>query len=198
MLVAWSSRLGMFLSYRIWKAGEDSRFVKMRNSPKAMGKMWFGQAVWVLLAGLPVNLVNTAPDSSAQLSWTPTEMLGVFLFSFGFLFETIADFQKLRFRSNPDNKHKFIQHGLWSLSRHPNYFGEICLQLGIYLFALSSLSLPLKAVSGLSPLLTILLLTRVSGIPLLEKQALARWGDSQLYKQYLQNTPLLIPFFGRK
>lgn len=118
------------------------------------------------------------------------------------------------FRSNPANKHKFISHGLWSRSRHPNYFGEILLWWGVYVVALPSLSgwshlgtLPSSLWWGrlltpfcwrglaalLSPCFVTYMLTRVSGIPLLEYQARKQFGNDPAYRAYVARTPVLIP-----
>lgn len=112
---------------------------------------------------------------------------------FGFLFEVIADHQKSRFKSNPDNAGKFINEGLWSLSRHPNYFGEILMWSGLYLSSTSVLK-GWEHISVISPVLLSYLLTRVSGIPLLEKAGMKKWGDQPDYQEYIKNTAKLIPY----
>jgi steroid 5-alpha reductase family enzyme len=111
---------------------------------------------------------------------------------FGFIFEVIADTQKSRFSANPDNKGKFIQTGLWSRSRHPNYFGEIVLWIGIAIIALPVLQ-GWQWVTLISPIFVTLLLTRVSGVPLLEKKADKKWGGQEDYESYKKRTPVLIP-----
>ena len=124
-------------------------------------------------------------------------ILGSALWAFGFVFEIISDQQKKTFKLNKLNKDKFINTGLWSISRHPNYFGEITLWLGI-----SIISFPIlmgwQFVTLISPLFVYLLLTRVSGINMLEKRSDDQWGDELEYKNYKNNTPVLIPFYGPK
>ena len=88
---------------------------------------------------------------------------------------------------------KFITSGLWSLSRHPNYFGEIMLWFGLYLSA-SSVFKGWQYLSVLSPVFVHLLITKLSGIPLLEQAGLKKWGHLPEYQNYLRNTPILVPF----
>jgi steroid 5-alpha reductase family enzyme len=112
---------------------------------------------------------------------------------FGVVFETTADFQKYKFKKDPANKGKFIDVGLWSVSRHPNYFGEIAVWLGVCGVAMSSASVGVSLASVASPLFVTFLLTKVSGIPILEKSADERWGDEAKYAEYKKNTPCLVP-----
>ena len=119
-------------------------------------------------------------------------VLGFVIWVLGFAIEVIADNQKSRFRENPGNKGMFIQSGLWSKSRHPNYFGEITLWVGIAIIALPVLH-GWQWIALLSPVFVTILLTRVSGIPLLEKKADKKWGGQQDYEEYKKNTPVLIP-----
>jgi len=108
------------------------------------------------------------------------------------MFEVVADTQKSRFNTDPANKGKFIQSGLWSRSRHPNYFGEIVLWIGIAIIAVPVLQ-GWQWIAMISPLFVTLLLTRVSGVPLLEKKAGKKWGGQVDYEEYKKNTPVLIP-----
>jgi steroid 5-alpha reductase family enzyme len=110
----------------------------------------------------------------------------------GFLFEAVADDQKRRFRANPANEGRFIASGLWAWSRHPNYFGEITLWFGIALVALPALS-GWQYATLISPVFVYLLLTRISGIPLLEARAKKRWGDEPAFQAYRARTPVLFP-----
>ena len=110
----------------------------------------------------------------------------------GFLLEVTADAQKARFAQDPAQRGRFIQSGLWAWSRHPNYFGEIVLWTGLFVAGLHSYQGG-QWVAVLSPLFVTLLLTRVSGIPLLERRADKRWGSDPSYQAYKSRTPVLIP-----
>ncbi len=119
-------------------------------------------------------------------------IVGALVWVIGFAIEVTADAQKSRFNADPSNKGKFIRTGLWSRSRHPNYFGEIVLWIGIAIIAIPVLQ-GWQWVAMISPLFVTLLLTRVSGIPLLEKKADVKWGGQAEYEEYKKNTPVLIP-----
>ena len=122
--------------------------------------------------------------------WTAFDRIGVW--AIGFAIETVADAQKRAFRGDPANGGRFIGSGLWAWSRHPNYFGEIVIWVGIAIIAALALS-GWQWVTMVSPVFVVVLLTRVSGIPILERQATARWGEDQDYREYRAKTAVLIP-----
>jgi len=109
-----------------------------------------------------------------------------------FAIEVVADKQKDDFRRAPENKGKFITTGLWAYSRHPNYFGEIFMWVGLCISG-SSCFHGAGWLAWLSPLVTILLLTKVSGVPLLEASGQKRWGNDPAYQHYMQHTPCILP-----
>jgi steroid 5-alpha reductase family enzyme len=119
-------------------------------------------------------------------------LIGVIVWAFGFAFEVVADAQKSRFRANPANRSRFIATGLWARSRHPNYFGEIVLWTGVAIIALPVLR-GWQWVTLISPVFVTLLLTFISGVPLLEQRADERWGGQEDYEAYKARTPVLIP-----
>jgi steroid 5-alpha reductase family enzyme len=119
-------------------------------------------------------------------------LVGGLIWLFGFAIEAIADNQKTAFRKDPANKGKFISTGLWSRSRHPNYFGEIILWIGVMLIAVPVLQ-GWQWIALISPIFVTLLLTKVSGIPMLETRADEKWGGQTDYEAYKKNTPILIP-----
>ena len=125
-------------------------------------------------------------------------LTGCALWLAGFLIEVIADKQKTAFRQLESNKGKFIQQGLWAWSRHPNYFGEILLWVGIALAAFPVLE-GQQLVTLISPVFVFFLLTKISGVRMLEAQGRRRWGDDPEYQRYLKRTPaiLLNPFIHR-
>jgi steroid 5-alpha reductase family enzyme len=120
----------------------------------------------------------------------------LFVWIVGFTVEVVSDRQKRRFRQDPANAGRFITTGLWAWSRHPNYFGEIVLWLGIALIALPALS-GWQYVTLISPLFVYLLLSRVSGIPPLESRAEERWGNDPEFQAYKARTPVLFPRLSR-
>ena len=193
LVLLWTSRLGYFLFKRILKAGEDKRFEEIKKSFYQFFRAWTIQGLWVsftLAAALAAITVEpTTPYATYDLVCL---IIGGIIWLLGFSFESIADYQKNQFRSKPENKGKFINSGLWSISRHPNYFGEITIWIGIALIALPSL-VSWRFITLISPIFVTLLITTISGIPILEKRADKKWGGQEDYEQYKKNTPVLIP-----
>lgn len=189
----WSLRLGFFLLYRIIQAGEDRRFRKIKVSFSKFFLSWSLSGLWVFItsANALAAIINNVPLKNDTVSY-----FGILLWAFGFLCESIADEQKRRFRNKPENVNEFISHGLWRYSRHPNYFGEIVLWTGIALIAMPTLS-GWQYSTLISPLFVFLLLTRISGINLLEDRSDKIWGHREEYKLYKQTTPVLVPFVNR-
>ena len=188
MVCVWAARLGSFLLYRIRKTGTDHRFDDIRGNFKKFLQFWVlqGVSVWVILIPMLLLLTQT------QTLFSIVSLLGLLVWAFGLVVEATADIQKFRFTSNPANKGKWIDQGIWKLSRHPNYFGEICVWVGTYLFAVSSLHTGQVIVAIVSPLFITSLLLFVSGIPKLEKSADQRWGKDKAYQEYKRRTSLLI------
>jgi len=189
LVVIWAIRLGAFLFGRIKKAGKDDRFDEIKPSFIRFLNVWTIQGLWVTFTAAAALVAIT---TSKRIEMDCYSVIGALLWLFGFIMELAADAQKSRFNADPANKGKFIQTGLWSRSRHPNYFGEIVLWIGIAVIALPVLQ-GWQWVAMISPLFVTLLLTRVSGIPLLEKKADAKWGGQEDYESYKKKTPVLIP-----
>ena len=188
-VMIWALRLGPFLFMRIKKAGEDQRFRKIKLSTPRFLLTWTLQGTWVFItAGAALAAIMT-PNTDALGG---VFYAGIILWIIGFLVEVIADNQKSRFKADPANEGRFINTGIWSRAQHPNYFGEIVLWTGVAVMAWPSLS-ESALIFLASPLFVALLLTRISGIPLLRKTAGARWGDDPEYQAYLKETPVLIP-----
>eukprot|EP00803_Ostreobium_quekettii_P005900 evm.model.scf_59.1 EVM.evm.TU.scf_59.1 scf_59:414-3131(-) len=122
MVLLWTVRLGGFLFYRALKTGGDSRFDEVKKNPGQYFVYWTLQAVWVWVCSLPVILLNGA-SRNPGLGWT--DVIGIVLYTTGFLTEMIADFQKFAFKSDPSNKGRFVDVGLWQYARFPQYFGEM-------------------------------------------------------------------------
>ncbi len=121
---------------------------------------------------------------------------GFFVWMLGLTIEAVSDKQKYSFINNPENKGKWVNVGLWKYSRHPNYFGEILLWIGVYLFTLSGLTFYQAALGLLGPMYIAALIIFVSGIPLLEKSAEKKWGTDTRYQEYKKNTSILIPLMS--
>ncbi|MDW8278416.1 MAG: DUF1295 domain-containing protein [Anaerolineales bacterium] len=189
LIVIWAARLGSFLFLRIRRAGKDDRFDALKPFFWRFLNVWTLQGLWVSFTAGAAWAAMTAPVSSPLDGWA---FAGFFLWGLGFLFEVVADEQKRRFQADPANRGKFIQSGLWRLSRHPNYFGEILLWAGIVLIAVPTLE-GWRWLTLLSPFFVAVLLTRISGIPLLEQKADARWGGQPEYEAYKRETPVLFP-----
>ena len=189
LVLIWSLRLGFFLFRRILEDGHDTRFDKPKQSFFHFLQFWTGQAMWVSFTCIAVYVAMIS-DEESTLSFI--SLTGLIIWIFGFTIEVIADSQKRQFRKNPSNKGNFISLGLWSRSRHPNYFGEITLWIGVAVIAFSSLS-GLGYVALISPIFVYVLLSKGSGIPLLERSADKRWGEEIEYQDYKKNTPVLFP-----
>ena len=189
LVIVWALRLGTFLFTRIKKAGKDDRFDELKPSFIRFLNVWTIQGLWVTFTAAAALVAIT---TTTRKELDAFAIIGFLVWVFGFAIEVIADSQKSRFSANPENKGRFIQTGLWSRSRHPNYFGEIMLWIGIAVIAIPVLQ-GWQWVALISPIFVTLLLTRVSGIPLLEKKADKKWGGQADYETYKKNTPVLIP-----
>ncbi len=189
MVVVWALRLGTFLFMRISKDGHDDRFDDIKVHPLRFLSAWTMQALWALLTAACALAIITS-NNKVPLEWLGK--IGIAIWLLGFLIEVIADAQKRAFKRNPKNKGRFISSGLWSWSRHPNYFGEIVLWCGMAIMAMPILS-GWQWVTLISPIFVFLLLTRVSGIPLLAAKAQQRWGHDLEFQRYLSSTSTLIP-----
>ena len=183
----WALRLFIYLTWRNWGPHEDSRYVQIRknNQPhfwlKSLYLIFGLQAVlaWLISISLHAAIANTTPLNVL-------DNIGLALFIFGFVWESIADWQLSRFKANPSNKGKVLNTGLWRYSRHPNYFGECCVWWAFYLFALAGGAWW----TIISPILMTLLLLKVSGVSLLESTITER---RPAYADYIKNTNAFFP-----
>jgi steroid 5-alpha reductase family enzyme len=189
MVVVWAIRLGSFLFSRIQRDGKDGRFDNLKPSFPRYLMTWTLQGLWVYLT-LACALAAITTSSPRPLG--AFALMGAVVFLFGFGLEVVADQQKSRFRSNPENRDCFIDTGVWSWSRHPNYFGEIMLWTGVAIVGFPVLA-GWQHVALISPVFVFVLLTRISGVPLLERRSLKKWGEDPDYQAYLQSTPVLVP-----
>ena len=150
---------------------------------------WTLSAAWVFIQSLSALVALTVITSVEMglIGW-----FGFALWIFGFGFEVLADHQKTKFKADAANEGKFITGGLWDISRHPNYFGEIVLWLGITVMAVPVMS-GLQFVSLISPVFGFLLIYYVSGVRMLEARSDKKWGNNPEYQEYKRNTPVFFP-----
>ncbi|KAF6237846.1 hypothetical protein HO173_004047 [Letharia columbiana] len=213
----WATRLGTYLFQRISADGSDSRFDDIRQSPPKFLGAFFAQATWVSLCLMPILAINSLPVSvfaSLPAAVGITDVIGILLYVGGLSFEVVADRQKNGWvQEKKEKKHEedFLTRGLWSKSRHPNYFGEATLWTGIATVAggvlmsgpgqvgmgLAGWGLLGKAIAagvcGVSPAFVSFLLLKVSGVPMSEGKYDKRYGDREDYKKWKRETPMLIP-----
>ena len=189
LVLVWATRLGLFLFQRIKAAGEDRRFRELKTSFSRFLLTWTLQGLWVTFS---LAAALAAITSLKRVEFGLFGVIGLLVWLVGFGFESIADSQKSKFKADSANEGKFIQTGLWSWSRHPNYFGEIVLWLGVAIIALPVLS-GWQWVTMISPVFVFLLLTRISGVPMLEKRADEKWGGQPDYEAYKSRTSVLLP-----
>lgn len=193
----WATKLGSFLFYRVLTSpGGDKRFDKAKKSPCRFYLYWMIQGSWVYACLLPSLIMFTFKEKNRDPIISPLAVAGWAIFAAGLIFETVADIQKTRFRNNPDNKGRFICTGLWSVSRHPNYFGEIVLWFGLFISAAAYFQTSWSFFSIFCPVSSSMLICFISGIPLLEKSGMERWGNDADYAEYVHNTGVLIPFLN--
>lgn len=188
MVLLWSVRLSLHLGLRNGGKSEDRRYAAMRAANPHFNRQSlftvFGlQAVLAWLLSMPL-----AAAMLMAVDWTVWHTAALILFALGFVFESLADWQLMRFKSNPDNSSKVLDTGLWRYSRHPNYFGEAVICWSFYLFALASDA----AWTVFAPILMTLLLLKVSGVTLLEKDMDQR---RPAYRDYIERTPVFVPWF---
>lgn len=183
----WAIRLCAYLSWRNWGPHEDHRYVEIRrnNEPHFWLKSSYiifglqGVLAWIISLSLYGAIDSNTPINAL-------DYFGFVLFVFGFYWETVADWQLSLFKASPLNKGKVLDKGLWRYSRHPNYFGECCVWWGFYLISLAGGAWW----AIISPILMTLLLLKVSGVSLLEKDIVERRPD---YVAYIKRTNSFIP-----
>lgn len=189
LVVIWAARLGSFLFRRVHRVGKDGRFDDIKPSFLRFLGVWTVQGLWVTFTAAAAWAAIT---SGKRAGLDIFAIAGAIIWLMGFAIEATADAQKDAFGKNPQNKGKFIRTGLWARSRHPNYFGEILLWLGVAVIALPALQ-GWQLLTLISPVFVAILLIKVSGIPLLEARADKKWGGQPDYEAYKKNTPVLLP-----
>ena len=212
----WATRLGSYLFRRISQDGHDSRFDSIRTSPAKFGGAFVAQATWVTLCMMPVLAINSIPAtllSTLPASIALTDILGLLLYVGGLSFEVVADRQKdqwVQEKKSKKHNEEFLTRGLWSKSRHPNYFGEATLWTGIAVMAggvlvrnVGQVGMGLAGglggrmlglgMAAVSPAFVTFLLLKVSGVPMSEGKYDKRYGDRKDYQKWKRETPMFVP-----
>lgn len=190
LVTLWALRLGSYLVIRIRKWGRDKRFDEIRgNFGKFLG-FWLAQAftAWIVMLASQLYMYQNQASVFGQYT-----TIGAIIFLAALLFEGVADIQLYNFVGKEENKGKFINKGLWKYSRHPNYFGEISVWVGAWIYSFAALTIPMKALGFLSPLFIFIMIRFISGIPKLEASGEKKWGHEMDYKAYKKRTGLLVP-----
>jgi steroid 5-alpha reductase family enzyme len=194
LVLIWAARLGGYLLTRILRIKVDHRFDEMRDDPLRFARFWLLQAIAVAVIMLPVSYLvsrDAAPD------FGPWAIAGALVWLVGLVIEAVADAQKSAFKGKEENRDRFITSGLWRYSRHPNYFGEMLVWWGLFVYAVPFLDGAAFAVV-IGPVFITLLLLFVSGIPLLERSADGKYGDDPAYREYKRRTSILVPLPPRR
>jgi steroid 5-alpha reductase family enzyme len=193
MIFVWGLRLALHIYSRSRGKEEDFRYAQWRKDwgknavVIAFFKVFMLQGIIMLIIAYPIMVVfNSLNDHLAIINF-----VGLSIFLFGILFESIGDYQLMRFKRNPENKGKIITTALWKFTRHPNYFGEVVLWWGIGIFTIGS---DLYLTAFISPLILNLLLLFVSGVPMLGK----KYAGNKEWESYKKITPEFVPCIGRK
>lgn len=189
LVLAWALRLGGYLFRRILRMKVDHRFDGMRDDPRRFARFWLLQAVTVALVMLPVSYLLERDHPPHFGGWS---IAGACIWLVGFLIEAVADAQKSAFKAKEENRGRFVAGGLWRYSRHPNYFGEMLVWWGLFVYAVPVLHGAAYAVV-IGPVFITILLLFVSGIPPLERSADAKHGSDPDYRRYKRRTSILVP-----
>ena len=190
LVAIWAIRLSSFLFLRIREDGHDKRFAEVIPHKTKFLFYWTFQGFWAFVTPVVAFTALTSQNISDKIEITT--VIGLIIWLTGFLIEVVADRQKRAFRKFSANKNKFIDSGLWAWSRHPNYFGEIILWIGISLIALPTL-MDWQYITLLSIPYVIVMLVKVSGIAKLEEASDQKWGADEAYQKYKTHTPVIIP-----
>ena len=193
-IVAWGVRLGGYLFFRILHIKRDARFDGIRENPLRFAVFWAVQAFSVWLIMLPSTLYLS---SGATPRWSPLTWIGVAIWMTGLAVETVADIQKYRFRMDQANEGRWIQHGLWRYSRHPNFFGEALCWWGLFVLVIPGLE-GWSWLAAVGPVFITLLLLFGTGVPTVERRSEAKYGQDPAFRSYKRNTSIFVPLPPRK
>jgi steroid 5-alpha reductase family enzyme len=189
LVLVWAVRLGTYLFRRILRMKVDHRFDGMRDKPLRFARFWLLQALTVAVVMLPVSYLLDGDHPPGLGVWS---VAGATIWLVGLLVEAVADGQKAAFKARDENRGRFVASGLWRYSRHPNYFGEMLVWWGLFVYAVPVLHGAAFAVV-IGPVFITLLLLFVSGIPPLERSADEKYGSDPDYREYKRRTSILVP-----
>lgn len=189
----WGLRLATYLFIRILKIKRDTRFDQIRNNFWQFARFWLLQAVSVWVISLPISYALSLQQAQPL---TVVMLLGLAIWLLGFVLETIADWQKFKFKTRSESQGLWVDVGLWRYSRHPNYLGEILCWWGLFIFILPVQN-SWSYLTMIGPMFITYLLLFVTGIPPLENRYDQRYQDNEDYQRYKEETSLLVPFVGR-
>ena len=193
LVCVWALRLAVHIMARNRGRGEDYRYANWRRTwgrwfvPRSFLQIFMLQGFFLMIIAIPLILINRPGAGGLRL----LDFTGAAVWTLGFLFEAVGDFQLKAFKADPANKGRIMDRGLWRVTRHPNYFGEAVMWWGIFLVALSA---PGGWAAIVSPLVITGLLLRVSGVTLLEK----KYEGNPAYADYVRGTNAFVPWFPRK
>lgn len=193
-VTVWGGRLGGYLLVRVIRTGRDVRFDSIRDRLLRFAGFWLLQGITVWVVMIPAAVLLSGSPGPRR-GWSVA--LGLCVWAAGFAIEAIADAQKYRFRNRKENAGRWIRHGLWRYSRHPNYFGEMLCWWGIWIASTEALQ-GWSWLTVLSPAFLTAMLLFVSGVPTVEKRADEKYGDNEEYREYKRVTSTLIPWPPRR
>lgn len=191
----WGIRLTLYLTWRNHGKGEDPRYEKWRQTSgdrfwlTSLFKVFLLQAffLWLIALVIQVGQVSRVPERLGIF-----DFIGTLVWTIGFVFESLGDWQLARFKSNPDNRRKVMDRGLWRYSRHPNYFGESLIWWGLFIIVMSN---PQNWWTVLSPATITLVLLKMTGVPLTETLILEKRPG---YMDYIKHTSVFLPWVPKR
>ncbi|NNG01729.1 MAG: DUF1295 domain-containing protein [Desulfobacteraceae bacterium] len=195
LTILWGVRLMAYLTWRNHGKGEDPRYAKWRQSSgnrfwlTSLFKVFLLQALflWVIALTIQAGQMSRQPSPLGLL-----DLIGTLVWLIGFIFESVGDWQLVRFKAGPENRNQVMDRGLWRYTRHPNYFGECLMWWGLYLITLSD---PNHWWTVASPVVITVVLLKMTGIPLTEKLILEKRPG---YREYIKNTPAFFPWVPKQ
>lgn len=190
LVLAWGLRLAYYITRRNWGHGEDRRYqqIRARNQPnfafKSLYLVFVLQAVLAWLVSAPTLAAVLGTRACGAL-----DVAGLAVCAIGLFFEAVGDAQMASFKASPAHAGQVMDRGLWRYTRHPNYFGETAFWWGVWLVALAATGWS-GAWTVVSPIVMTVLLLKVSGVSLLEKDIGERRPG---YRDYVSRTNAFFP-----